>query len=322
MNEIGGYFGLELKQGENVFHTSPYKMKSGRSSLSFILTNCKLKHVYLPFYTCDALLEPFDLHNISYSFYAINKKFELDIMPVLKDGEMLVYINYYGIKDEYVEQLSNKYTDKLTVDCTQAYFTKGNGRSWYFNSTRKFFGVPDGSDLYVPNGFDWEDIYDALPVSDNYITDHLFARFNDEIQKGYPYFQKNETLNGGGAAKMSVLTQCLLSNIDFEKVMEVRKQNFSYLDANLQDSNQLSISTCSPSVPFFYPYLPAHTIDKKKLWAENIFIPVLWNDCLQRANSIQFPIERELSEELLPIPVDHRYAGLQMDRMLDKIKPN
>lgn len=320
MNEIGGYFGLELTKGERHYHTSSYKMKSGRSSLSFILGNLKPHHVYLPFYTCDALLEPFEANNIPYSFYAINKNFELENMPVIKDGEMLVYINYYGIKDDYAEQLSDKYSDKLIVDCTQAYFAKGNGRSWYFNSTRKFFGVPDGSDLYAPDGFDLKDVYSALPVNDNYITDHLVARFNGDTQRGYSYFQKNEMLNGGGAAKMSILTQSLLSSIDFEKVMDVRRENFNYLHTHLKDSNRLSISNSSSFVPFFFPYLPAHTIEKKKLWAENIFIPVLWNDCLKRDNSIQFPVEKVLSNELLPIPVDQRYTGLQMDRMLEKLK--
>ena len=292
MNEIGGYFGLELTKGESLYHTSPYQMKSGRSSVSFILGNLKPHHVYLPFYTCDALLEPFDANNISYSFYAINKNFEIETMPDLREGEMLVYINYYGIKDDYVELLSDKYTDKLVVDCTQAYFAKGNGRSWYFNSTRKFFGVPDGSDLYVPDGFDLEDVYNAIPVNDNYITDHLIARFNGNTQQGYPYFQHNERLNGGGPAIMSDLTKSILSAIDFEKVMAVRRENFNYLHNHLKDSNRLSIAACTASVPFFYPYLPAHIIEKKKLWAADIYVPVFWSDYLQRKDSETFPVER------------------------------
>lgn len=322
MHNIGGYFGLELNKGESEYHHSLYKMKSGRSSVSFLLSHLKPTHVYLPFYTCDALLEPFEANNIPYTFYAINKEFEIENIPALKDGELLVYINYYGIKDYYIEELSHKYTDKLIVDCTQAYFARGNGRSWYFNSTRKFFGVPDGSDLYIPAGHNLENAYNALPVNEHYLTDHLIARFNGNTEKGYPYFQENEVLNGGGPAKMSRLTGYLLSNMDLEKVMAVRKENFNYLYDHLKDLNRLQISICSASTPFFYPYLPPHPIEKKRLWTANIFVPVLWNDCLQRKDSIRYPVEKELSENLVPIPIDHRYSRLEMDTMLEHIKKN
>lgn len=297
-------------------------MKSGRSSVSFLLGRLKPIHVYLPFYTCNALIEPFEEKNIPFSFYAVNKEFEIESLPVLKEGELLVYINYYGIKNEYAEYLSGWYKDRLVIDCTQAYFEKGNGRSWYFNSTRKFFGVPDGSDLYVPTGYDLDKAYHSLPVNQDYLTDHLIARFNGNARKGYPYFQQNELLNGDGPAKMSALTAHLLSRVDFEQVMEVRKANFNYLHHHLNDINQLPVSGCPAGVPFFYPYLPQHTIEKEKLWAANLFVPVLWPDCLQRKESVHYPLERELSEHLLPLPIDHRYSFLQMDIMLSHIQTN
>lgn len=124
MNEVGGYFELELKQGGATFHQTTYRLKSGRSSLHFIFANVKPAKVYLPYYTCDALLEPAINVGIPYSFYAIDKNLEIRELPVLKDNELIVYVNYFDSKRNYVSQLSDIYTDKLIVDCTQSYFLK------------------------------------------------------------------------------------------------------------------------------------------------------------------------------------------------------
>lgn len=316
MSSIGGYFGLELAKGSNAYHTSPYKLKSGRASISFLLKHLKPRRVYVPFYTCNALLEPFIENNVSFIFYAINNRFEIENIPSLKNGELLVYINYYGLKDKYVELLSDKYKDSLIVDCTQSYFTKGNGWSWFFNSSRKFFGVPDGSDLYIPNRYDMEDLYQDLPVNEQYITDHLIARFNGNTAQGYPYFQENEVLNGGLPSKMSVLTKYLLSHVNFEKVKAIRIENFHYLHNFLKATNRLDIAVNTSWAPFFYPYLPEQPLDKEKFWAANIFVPVFWKDCLRRHDSEKFKIEKELCEKLIPIPVDHRYSYLHFQHIL------
>ena len=72
MEAIGGYFGLEIPLGNHGFlHSGKLAFKSGRSSLYFICQVVKPKKVYVPFYTCDALLEPLHLLNVEYEFYAL-----------------------------------------------------------------------------------------------------------------------------------------------------------------------------------------------------------------------------------------------------------
>lgn len=275
MNDIGGYFELELKQGEEKFHSTRYRLKSGRSSLHFIFAHVKPSRVYLPYYTCDALLEPVINYEIPYSFYSIDKNLEIQDPPVLKANELIVYVNYFDIKRNYVSQLSNIYSDKLIVDCTQSFFLKGNDKSWFFNSCRKFFGVPDGSDMYVPAGYDLLNEYEALAPNTGFLTDHLLLRFNGNTEKGYPFFQQNEVLNDSALFKMSKLSDHLLSHVQFSDTIQLRKRNFNYLHNKLKFTNLLDAGDPIEPAPVFYPYLPEQFIEKKFLGQEIVCAGIL-----------------------------------------------
>jgi hypothetical protein len=317
--EIGGYFGLELQEEKAGFHTSPYRFNSGRAALGFLLTQLKPSKVYLPFYTCNALLAPFEQLQVPYVFYQVNEAFEIEVLPELAADELLLYINYYDIKRTYSEKLADRYGHQFISDCTQAYFVKGNGKSWVFNSCRKFFGVPDGADLYVPDGIDLMQAYRQLPENTNYTIAHLLARFNGETKKGYPFFQENEIRNGEQIVKMSKLTQYLLSTVDEEKARLARKENFEFLHAELKATNQLKLQLEDVPESSFYPYLPEKLLKKHFFWEQDIFIPHFWNDCLDRNEVQDFEQEITFSQHLLPIPIDHRYGPMELSRIIHLI---
>lgn len=315
--EIGGYFELELSRGNENSHCTPYRFNSGRSALAFILVHVKPTNVYVPFYTCNALLEPFIKHNIQYTFYSVDCNLEIEETLDLKPTELLLYINYYDVKRDYTKHLSNLYGNRFIGDCTQSYFFTGNSKSWFFNSCRKFFGVPDGSYLYVPDGYDLLSAYHQLCINKTYLTAHLVARFNGETQKGYPFFQENEVLNGNEMAKMSKLTIYLLSNINEAKVTNDRITNFEFVHKQLKSKNELKLPEQQTPVSSFYPYLPNQFIDKKLLWDKQIFAPNFWADCLVRPNHDDYPFEKRLSQYLIPIPIDHRYQPSDLIRILN-----
>jgi hypothetical protein len=316
--EIGGYFGLELHQGNEAFHVTPYRFKSGRASLGFILKHLKPTNVYVPFYTCNALLAPFHEHNIPYTFYKINNDFELVEWPKLKADELIVYINYFDIKRAYAQQLSDHYQHQLITDCTQAYFLNGNDQSWFFNSSRKFFGVPDGSDLYAPKGQLISEAYAELTPNVDFLTDHLVARFNGNTRQGYEYFKRNDELCGQGIYQMSELASCLLSNINYDNAASARKNNFDTLHQQLADSNRLNIE--ENNAASFYPYLPGKLIDKQQFWQQDVFIPIFWPDCINRDTDDTYITEKTLSKYIIPVPIDHRYDSEDMHRIINIIK--
>ena len=118
---IGGYFSLELPIHEE-YHKDAIRLNTGRNCLEYILRARKYSKVYIPYYTCDVILEPFHKLDVNYEFYHINQDFEIADDIQLKTGEALLYTNYYGLKQRYVEYLAEQYGQQLIVDNTQAFY--------------------------------------------------------------------------------------------------------------------------------------------------------------------------------------------------------
>jgi hypothetical protein len=315
MKEIGGYFELELSKKNKYYHDTPYRLKSGRSSLQYILNAIKPSLIHIPYYTCDTLLEPFDAAGIDYKFYRINEHLEPENTIELNKGEYFLYINYFDLKRDAVERLSERYKDKLLVDCTQAFFMKGNGVSWFFNSCRKFFGVPDGSFMYCPTGME-------LPVietkNEDYIVEHLLKRFNGHTNEGYMLFQQNEILVGKGINGMSKLSEYLLSEINCNEIIEKRRSNYEVLHKQFKTINAFAIATGKTNVPMCYPLLLNKGVNKSDLFKLNIFIPTIWKDTHNRGMN-GFEFEKEFTDRLWPLPIDHRYSLEDMELLYSSI---
>ncbi len=309
MKSIGGYFELEVTGKAGQYHTTLYAMKNGRAALYMILHQLQPSLVYIPYYTCDAVLAPFKEGGVRYDFYEINERLEPANLPRLKDGEYFLYINYFGIKGAMTAVLSEQYKDRLIVDATQAFFMKGDGVSWLFNSCRKFFGVPDGAYLYVPDGA-------QVPVPEErnkqYITGHLLKRRSGSAQEGYPLFVENEELMDCKTQAMSEFTEEVMGSVDYEKVVERRMANFRYLHGRLKDINLFDALLTGEDIPMCYPLLLPEATDKRILYAQNIFVPTFWGEVKDRVVT-GYITEKGIAERLLPLPVDHRYDERDME---------
>ena len=163
------------------------------------------------------------------------------------------------------------------MDNSQAFFLKPNGKSWYFNSCRKFFGVPDGAYLYAPDSFD---VQLKIERNKDFITQHLIYRKFGEIEKGYSYFLKNEALCGAELKQMSNLSEELLSHVEYEHCIQKRNENFQLLHKALKQKNLFHFKESGRGVPMAYPFLPKNTIQHQQLWEKGLYIPILWKDVL------------------------------------------
>lgn len=63
---IGGYFGLEL-QKKKEYHQNAIRLNTGRNAFEYILRAKNYTKVYLPYYTCDVMLEPINKLNLKYN---------------------------------------------------------------------------------------------------------------------------------------------------------------------------------------------------------------------------------------------------------------
>lgn len=302
MKPIGGYFELELPQGSE-YHSAAIALNTGRSCLEYILRVRGYRKVYLPYYSCDVLLEPFRKLNVKYSFYHINERLELDENIQLSDGESILYINYFGLKQGYVDALAVKYGKQLIVDNTQAFYSKPIEGFDTFYSCRKFFGVADGAYLYCDQSLDMELEQDQ---SWNRM-DYLLKRIDVSPEAAYNDFRSESVkLKNNPIKKMSPLTHRILSSINYKQIASRRRENYQLLFDALKNTNSVSMPLTSNAVPMVFPYyIESGARLRQYLIDHEVFCARYWPNVLDSCS----PTDREylLAENLVCIPIDQRY---------------
>ena len=314
--EIGGYFQLELSNKGSFMHDNGVLLNSGRNALEYILrAKGNISRLWIPYYTCDTVLEPLVKLNLPYSFYSIDEQLELQKLIELQQGEYILYTNYFGVKDRYVHYLSEQYGSQLVVDNAQALYAEVIKGISTLYSPRKFVGIPDG-------GIAYEDLpleRQVYELDKSYCRcGHLLRRYDEPASDGYIDFRANSgQLVMQPVREMSLLTRALLSNIDFIQVRERRLKNFAYLHKHLGTSNLLDLN-----IPFFcpmvYPYRMREGADiRKKLIADKIYVATYWPNVFQWCASDA--LECRLADDILPLPIDQRYGSCDMERILNVI---
>ena len=309
---IGGYIGLELRQGTH-YHANALPLNTGRNCFEYILKLRGYKHVLLPYYTCEVMLEPLRKLGISYSFYAIDPGLEPATLPVLHDKEAFVYTNYYGLKQHAVEQLAKHYGPRLIVDNSQAFFAPRINGIDTFYSARKFFGVADGAYVYADTPLDIE-----LPRDESCSRmSHLLTRIDTCAESGYgDYLLHEEQLCNQPIKSMSRLTEHILCSIDYEQVRQRRITNYMVLERALYGSNKLSLDA-SESVPMVYPYWTENgdTL-RDELRQQRIYIAKYWKNVLDWNSPA---LKQSLANDLLALPVDQRYTPADIETIIPLI---
>lgn len=314
MQPIGGYFSLELPYGEE-YHKDAIRLNTGRNCLEYILKTRGYKKVYLPFYTCEVVLEPFEKLGIPYEFYHIDLNFEIRDRLTLKANEALLYVNYYGLKQRYVEQLAEKTGERLIVDNTQAFYAKPIDSIDTLYTCRKFFGVPDGAYLYTDKKLDEEldqDLsYDRMTFLDKRIDLGAEAAYND--------FQNlSKSLVGQPIKLMSNLTLRLMQSIDYKRIAQQRRENYMQLHEALGSSNTISLSLEEDAVPMIYPYLAPVKGLREKLIENKIFVARYWPNVLGWTTEVD--LEQLLAYQMQPLPIDQRYGEEDMKYIVEIIR--
>jgi hypothetical protein len=311
MSTLGGYFELELRKGEE-YHKNAIRLNTGRNALELILKVKQYKKVFIPYYTCDVILEPFNKLKIDYEFYSIDEKFEpLFNFNKIKGNEGFLYTNYFGLKDSFISTLS-LYCKNLIIDNSQAFYSLPKPGIPTFYSCRKFFGVPDGAYLYMV-GISETDF--PLDYSSQRFN-HLLKRIEFGPEAGYNDSIANDNSFIGQPIKlMSRLTQALLCNIDYDKVIKARKQNFLFFQERLRKSNQLKLPDDQDFVPMVFPYLTANGKNLKlKLIREGVFVATYWPNVTKDTKKGEY--EYYLAEQNVCLPIDQRYDIKEMNNII------
>jgi len=311
MEAIGGYFSLELPQREE-YHKHAIRLNTGRNCLEYILRVRGYKKVYVPYYTCEAVMEPINKLGIPYEFYHINVHFEIRDRFTLKEGEALLYTNYFGLKQRYVEQLAETIGSCLIIDNTQAFYAKPIPGIDTFYTCRKFFGVPDGAYLYCDKDLDekMEQDYSYDRVA------HLVKRIDLSAEDGFKDFRRvDDGLENQPIRKMSKLTQRIMQSIDYEAAAKKRRDNYQMLHEVLKEDNNLVLSLEEDAVPMVYPFLAPIKGLREKLIENRVFVARYWPNVLDWTTEKEF--EYLLANQMQPLPIDQRYGEKDMERIIN-----
>lgn len=309
MKSIGGYFELELPQGTE-YHNQAIALNTGRNALEYILRVRGYKRVFLPYYSCEVLLEPFEKLGVETSFYHINQSLEPEQSVAIKDSEAILYINYFGLKQDFVTTLAATYGKQLIVDNTQAFYAKPIEGIDTFYSCRKFFGVPDGAYLYCDARLDEELEQDH---SWERMT-HLLKRIDVSAESAYADFREQSVkLKNNPIKTMSNLSHRIMASIDFSGVAERRRQNYQFLDAALSNKNGISLPLATDTVPMVYPFLTTDQQLRQRLIDNKVYVATYWPNVLEWVNLAS--TEYTLANQLLPIPIDQRYGEEEIKRI-------
>jgi len=310
MNEIGGYFELELRNGHE-YHKDAIKVNLARKAFEYILKARGIQKVYIPYFTCEVMLEPFENIDAKYEYYHIDELLE----PVfdyssLRTSDFFLYTNYFGLKDHFINQLKDK-VKNLIIDNAQAFYSKPHQGVDTFYSARKFFGVSDGGYLYTDKTLD-EDL-ETDKSSDRFR--HLLGKIENGAEAAYILFKENDdNLCGQTVKKMSLITQRILQSIDYESVAEVRRRNFIYLHEHLADKNKLNIDLSSESVPLVYPFLTDNPTLREYLIRNKVYVALYWPNVLEWC--LPSDPEYMISSNMVNLPVDQRVGPDELKFML------
>ncbi len=310
MKPIGGFFELEVPDNRRGPHQDAVALSTGRACLSLMIRYVKPKLVYVPFHSCDATYSPFIDAGIPIRFYGIHANMEPVAEPELDADEYFLWTNYYGVCSDVTERLKKKYGNQLLIDDTHAFFRGGHGSWWSFTSARKYFGVADGAYLFAPEPIE----LNAARATD-WFPVHNMLRTAGRIPEAYNAFLNHEGSLTGEVLRISKVSELLLSHVDLPMVAAQRIANFNFLEEQLSPLNTLPMLFDRTTPPFCYPFLPSVPINRDALSAEGFFIPRLWSDVGRRPIS-GFDMERRYAEELLPLPVDHRYNPDDLIRLV------
>ena len=316
--EIGGYFELELSKAEPFWPLlgQSIHLNSGRHALEYILRSLKkVDCVYLPFYTCDSVFEPFKRLAIPFKFYHVNDKLEIAEEINLGVNDYIIINNYFGVKDSYVNTMFSKYGNHMILDATQSLYFRPKLGLKAFYSPRKFVGVPDGGFAVTTSAVDFE-----IPQGYSYDKcDSLLKRLDKNASLGYSDFKSaSQNISQENMSSMSKLTSALIQSIDFDFIGIKRRTNFDILHSALSSTNQLQLPFSETlSCPMVYPYRTEGETLRKRLIENKVFVATYWPNVVE--NKMLNPVEAKLATEIIPLPIDQRYGEEEMNRIIKLI---
>lgn len=313
--EIGGFLGLELPVYDNFPWRGGVCVNSGRNAFAHLLRSLgHVRKVYLPRYTCHSLAATLRKQRIPCDCYAVDRRLEIaeESAPHPQQGEYVLFTHYFGLQEQYIAELSERYRDHLIIDQSLALFSPPPEGTPSFYSPRKFAGLPDGGIAFCT---DQEAVPTECDVSHS-TASFLLRSLESGTAAASKACEENERRIAHAPCRaMSKLTARLMSSVDFDAARTRREENCALLHEHLGHLNKLPADMLRPCAAWCYPFWTNLPEWRNFLIDRNIYIPILWPHLL--APAYAGTLEQKLARELIPLPIDQRYDARDMMRIVE-----
>jgi dTDP-4-amino-4,6-dideoxygalactose transaminase len=340
MHIIGSIFGLAdtqpSKSGKPPFlnERDVIRMINARSALWLLATKLKPKTVWIPSYTCDAVISAFEKAHAPVRFFPVDQRLrccDSDWIDHISRRDFVLRNHYFGSWNEDPSYTSVVRAGAIVIDdAAQALLTPAKDSVAVFtvNSPRKFMGVPDGAYL-MGEPQSMAVIHESLslePPPPQWFQLSLSANRErstfDRKGGSSEWFEKSRQVEAEmpiGRYSMSEFSQKHIETMtDFEEIAAKRRENYLSLLAKLAPYALMPFLD-EHVVPIGFPVrVPERDAVIKKLFASNIFPPVHWN--LRDVVPATFTESHLLSREEMTLPCDQRYGEVEMERMAELVR--
>lgn len=345
--EIGSYFYFSdeiLSKDKKNIECMPKDysfLSTCRSAIDVCLKQINVQHkiALLPSFTCHAVVEPFIENGYTVLPFAIKDNFEIDIEKLIKQLEevkpsVILIHDYFGIntnsnlKSFSINKVLKKNGVCVIIDKTQSMFStyqQING-DYYVGSIRKWLGIPDGAFISLRLSVEDEDEElsenksKAMLYKNNYIKNNIGCK--ETLLKLYR--EAEQTLDSRTRPyKMSNVSQKILANTSFNKLVKTRRRNYELLSNGLSQCNIIKIPYSNlkdNEVPFYFPvFVQTKRAELQKYLADNnVYATVIWA-CPNEFLDLIDNESKKIYEEILCIPCDQRYTENDMKYIVELI---
>lgn len=301
-------------------------VESGRQALALVSSHLRSRGfttLLMPEHFCESMLDPFVRDGWSVDFVAVDQRWQC-VVPEVEmaspECTLVFTMSYFGVaeSDAWIRFLKacRAVGAKVLSDETHRLLSPGCSEADYrIGSLRKMLPVPDGAFItgFGPevgtSGAQGERRVEAMRVKANYLaglSEHrhlpLFAAAEAETeQEIWP-------------ASMSADAHRLVKSLDFAGMAAARAANHARLEARLPELG-IELTTAGTSVAS-HAVITADDVQllRRHLIAHRIYCPIHW----PRPNANE-GAPNAWRDNVLSIPIDHRYEVTDMDRVVDVI---
>lgn len=324
-------------------------LSTGRAAEGLVLDEIERKNpevkktAVVPPYTCHTVLEP--LYARGYTVYAYPVDDDLRTLPddldrILREKEpgIVLMHRFFGFDTlEGCQPVIDHYNERETIfieDRTQSLFSEHEPFhvDYHIGSLRKWTGMPDGGFAVCreggfcnkPSEYDLaltEMKVKASAAKYEYLFHNVGSK--DDFLKMYSLAEQILDMEER-LYKISPVSEAVFLSLDLQECRNRRRDNYSILYNSLKTSERIRPilgELDDESVPLYCPiYANERAALQSALREERIYAPIVWPKSETMPDICQSA--SELYQHLLCIPVDQRYSGDDMERIVDCIKRN